>query len=115
VGHLGTLDPIATGVLPLLVGRATRLAQFYGARRKRYEGSIRFGFATNTYDADGTPLGEDRRPALSREQRPELIRLPMFYTASPCARAFAQSPLARRQSRCTEKPARCMRQRAVKQ
>ncbi|MFQ5663097.1 MAG: tRNA pseudouridine(55) synthase, partial [Terriglobia bacterium] len=52
VGHLGTLDPIATGVLPLLVGAATRLQQFYGARRKRYEGRIRFGFATDTYDAD---------------------------------------------------------------
>ncbi len=68
VGHLGTLDPIATGVLPLLIGRATRLAQFYGARRKRYEGSIRFGFATDTYDADGRPLGEDQKPELTREQ-----------------------------------------------
>jgi len=84
VGHLGTLDPIATGVLPLLVGRATRLAQFYGARRKRYEGSIRFGFATNTYDADGTPLGEDRRPALSREQLQ-----PLFEEFTGC---FEQMP-----------------------
>jgi tRNA pseudouridine55 synthase len=68
VGHLGTLDPIATGVLPLLVGKATRLAQFYGARRKRYEGTIRFGFATESYDADGTPLGEDQKPELTRAQ-----------------------------------------------
>ena len=55
IGHLGTLDPIATGVLPLLVGAATRLQRFYTARRKRYQGRIRFGFATDTYDADGQP------------------------------------------------------------
>jgi tRNA pseudouridine55 synthase len=58
VGHLGTLDPLATGVLPLVTGSLTRLAQFYTASEKTYEGVIRFGFATNTYDADGEPLGE---------------------------------------------------------
>jgi tRNA pseudouridine55 synthase len=58
VGHLGTLDPMATGVLPLVLGRMTRLAQFYGAAEKTYEGEIRFGFATDTYDADGDPVGE---------------------------------------------------------
>ena len=57
VGHLGTLDPSATGVLPLVVGRFTRLAQFYTEADKRYEGVIRFGFATDTYDAEGEPLG----------------------------------------------------------
>lgn len=57
VGHLGTLDPLATGVLPLVMGRMTRLAQFYAASEKIYEGSIRFGFATDTYDAEGEPLG----------------------------------------------------------
>ena len=56
VGHLGTLDPMATGVLPLVTGSFTRLAQFYIASEKIYEGVIRFGFATNTYDADGEPL-----------------------------------------------------------
>jgi tRNA pseudouridine55 synthase len=56
VGHLGTLDPLATGVLPLVTGSLTRLAQFYTASEKTYEGVIRFGFATNTYDADGTPV-----------------------------------------------------------
>jgi len=56
VGHLGTLDPLATGVLPLVTGSLTRLAQFYIASEKTYEGVIRFGFATNTYDADGEPL-----------------------------------------------------------
>jgi tRNA pseudouridine55 synthase len=56
VGHLGTLDPLATGVLPLVTGSLTRLAQFYISSEKTYEGVIRFGFATNTYDADGEPL-----------------------------------------------------------
>ncbi len=58
VGHLGTLDPLATGVLPLVVGSFTRLAQFYTASEKTYEAVIRFGFATTTYDADGDPVGE---------------------------------------------------------
>ncbi len=55
VGHLGTLDPAATGVLPIVVGNLTRLAQFYTHSEKTYEGVIRFGFATDTYDADGDP------------------------------------------------------------
>src|ERR1700678_3330130 len=54
-GHLGTLDPMATGVLPVLLGKFTRLAQFFGPLTKTYTGSIRFGFATDTYDADGIP------------------------------------------------------------
>jgi tRNA pseudouridine55 synthase len=53
VGHLGTLDPSATGVLPVVLGNLTRLAQFYTHSEKTYEGVIRFGFATDTYDADG--------------------------------------------------------------
>src|ERR1700685_2183065 len=55
VGHLGTLDPSATGVFPIVVGNLTRLAQFYAHSEKTYEGVIRFGFATDTYDADGKP------------------------------------------------------------
>jgi tRNA pseudouridine55 synthase len=55
IGHLGTLDPMATGVLPLLLGRFTRLAQFFGPMPKTYTGAIRFGFSTDTYDAEGTP------------------------------------------------------------
>ncbi|HTV55605.1 MAG TPA: tRNA pseudouridine(55) synthase TruB [Terriglobia bacterium] len=58
VGHLGTLDPLATGVLPLVTGGFTRLAQFYTASEKSYEGVIRFGFATTTYDVEG-----EREPA----------------------------------------------------
>jgi tRNA pseudouridine55 synthase len=54
IGHLGTLDPMATGVLPLLLGRYTRLAQFFGQAEKEYTGEIRFGWATDTFDAEGT-------------------------------------------------------------
>ena len=57
IGHLGTLDPSATGVLPLLIGRFTRLAQFFSAAEKSYEGTIRLGFATDTYDSEGDPTG----------------------------------------------------------
>lgn len=64
IGHLGTLDPLATGVLVLLLGRATRLVQFYAGRRKRYSAAFRFGFATDTYDADGEAQGPDSAPAL---------------------------------------------------
>ncbi len=55
VGHLGTLDPMATGVLPLVIGRATRLAQFFGRDQKVYEGTIRLGYSTDTYDREGKP------------------------------------------------------------
>jgi tRNA pseudouridine55 synthase len=64
IGHLGTLDPLATGVLVLALGRATRLARFYGSRRKRYTCTVRFGFATDTYDADGEALSEDTAPVI---------------------------------------------------
>jgi tRNA pseudouridine55 synthase len=57
VGHLGTLDPMATGVLPLVIGRFTRLAQFFNDSLKVYEGEIRFGFSTDTYDAEGETVG----------------------------------------------------------
>ncbi len=62
IGHLGTLDPLATGVLVLLLGRATRLVQFYAGRRKRYTAGFRFGFATDTYDSDGEAQGPDTAP-----------------------------------------------------
>src|SRR5215470_1392124 len=67
IGHLGTLDPLATGVLVLALGRATRLARFYACRRKRYTCAVRFGFATDTYDADGEPLGPPTTPSLDAE------------------------------------------------
>jgi tRNA pseudouridine55 synthase len=67
VGHLGTLDPMATGVLPLVVGSFTRLAQFYLQSEKAYEGTIRFGFSTDTYDAEGEPTRTPTSVELSRE------------------------------------------------
>jgi tRNA pseudouridine55 synthase len=67
IGHLGTLDPLATGVLVLLLGRATRLVQFYNGRRKRYTAGFRFGFATDTYDSDGEAQGPDATPILEKD------------------------------------------------
>ena len=72
VGHLGTLDPMATGVLPLVLGNFTRLAQFYLHSEKSYEGVIRFGFATDTYDAEGEPSCTEREVSLSLDGIREL-------------------------------------------
>jgi tRNA pseudouridine55 synthase len=67
IGHTGTLDPMATGVLPLVIGRATRLAQFLTASDKSYEATIAFGRTTDSYDASGKATGSSaQRP--SREQ-----------------------------------------------
>ncbi len=68
VGHLGTLDPLATGVLPLVTGNLTRLAQFYEGSEKTYEGVIRFGFATDTYDSDGEMRGAKQEVNVSLEE-----------------------------------------------
>ena len=73
IGHLGTLDPSATGVLPLLLNRATRLAQFFTRNDKVYEGVIHFGWSTNTYDADGQPTSVQSEPALDRARLEELF------------------------------------------
>ena len=68
VGHLGTLDPMATGVLPLLLGKYTRLAQFFSESDKHYTGTIRFGFATDTFDADGEPQSAPKPLALALDE-----------------------------------------------
>ncbi|MBK9166911.1 MAG: tRNA pseudouridine(55) synthase TruB [Bryobacterales bacterium] len=68
VGHLGTLDPSATGVLPVVVGRATRLAQFFTRNDKVYEAVIRFGFSTDTYDAEGKPASPEVPVSLSEAE-----------------------------------------------
>lgn len=89
VGHLGTLDPMATGVLPLLLGKYTRLAQFFSLADKTYTGTIRFGFATDTYDAEGQPVGPAVTPSLSLEQvreaamrfRGEIAQMPPAFSA----------------------------------
>jgi len=75
VGHLGTLDPIATGVLPLVIGRATRLAQFYTRSDKIYEGVVRFGWSTNTYDRAGEATSEKRQVVLDPAQLERLLEL----------------------------------------
>ncbi len=89
VGHLGTLDPMATGVLPLLLGRYTRLAQFFGDAEKQYVGTIRFGWSTDTFDAEGertsepAPLTrtiEDLR-MLARHFHGELDQMPPVFSA----------------------------------
>jgi tRNA pseudouridine55 synthase len=72
VGHLGTLDPMATGVLPLVLGNFTRLAQFYLHSEKSYEGVIRFGFSTDTYDAEGEPSSAERDVSLLLDDVREL-------------------------------------------
>jgi tRNA pseudouridine55 synthase len=89
VGHLGTLDPMATGVLPLLMGRYTRLAQFFGHMEKAYTGTIRFGQATTTYDAEGEPVGPSTPVSLDAEVlkghanhfNGELLQTPPAYSA----------------------------------
>ena len=72
VGHLGTLDPLATGVLPLVIGNLTRIAQFYTSSEKTYEGTIRFGFSTNTYDAEGEPTSPAQAVTLSFDEVQQL-------------------------------------------
>jgi tRNA pseudouridine55 synthase len=59
-GHTGTLDPFATGVLPVCLGRATRLARFFSESDKSYRATVRLGFATTTDDAVGEPMGKAR-------------------------------------------------------
>lgn len=68
IGHLGTLDPMATGVLPLLLGKFTRLAQYFSAAEKSYTGTIRFGWATDTFDAEGVAAEPRVEPVLTPEQ-----------------------------------------------
>jgi tRNA pseudouridine55 synthase len=93
IGHLGTLDPMATGVLPLLVGKYTRLAQYFSSAEKSYTGTIRFGFATDTYDAEGEPLGPATQPQLTLDAvreaalpfRGELQQMPPPYSAKKIA------------------------------
>ncbi|HTS01741.1 MAG TPA: tRNA pseudouridine(55) synthase TruB, partial [Thermoanaerobaculia bacterium] len=75
VGHTGTLDPAATGLLVLCVGRAGRLQSFLTGWQKTYEGTIVFGVATDTYDAEGAPAGAPHPdPAPSRTRLDDVCR-----------------------------------------
>ena len=73
IGHLGTLDPLATGVLPLVVGRATRLAQFYTKDRKAYSATIRFGHSTDSYDRDGVSTSDEKQVELKAAEVEQLL------------------------------------------
>ena len=113
IGHLGTLDPMATGVLPLLLGKYTRLAQFFGQAEKYYEGSIRFGFATDTFDAEGTATGDAQPLTRSLEELCELSlrfhgeidQVPPVYSAKKI-NGVAAHKLARAGVEVAVKPAR---------
>jgi len=90
VGHAGTLDPFATGVLVLAIGRATRLVPWLQASDKTYEGVIRFGFRTDTLDATGAAVGErtgarpsdeEIRDAVATRLTGELLQRPPMHSA----------------------------------
>jgi tRNA pseudouridine55 synthase len=111
VGHLGTLDPSATGVLPVVLGNLTRLAQFYVHSEKTYEGVIRFGFATDTYDADGEPttplqdvhLNCDEVRALASQFQGTIEQMPPPFSAKKIAGVPAYK-LARKKQEVALKP-----------
>ena len=73
IGHLGTLDPGATGVLPLVIGRATRLAQFFTRNDKTYQGVIHFGCSTDSYDMDGVATSPEIPVTLDRQALETLL------------------------------------------
>jgi tRNA pseudouridine55 synthase len=102
IGHTGTLDPLATGVLPLACGRATRLVRFLSASEKHYEATIRFGVTTDSYDVTGTEVSRSgkvpTREAVEgaiQSLRGEQLQMPPAFSAKRVAgqRAYA---LARR-------------------
>ncbi|MGA2456497.1 MAG: tRNA pseudouridine(55) synthase TruB [Terriglobales bacterium] len=111
VGHLGTLDPLATGVLPIVLGNLTRLAQFYAHSEKTYEGVIRFGFATDTYDADGEPttppqdvrMNYDAVRALAAQFQGVIEQMPPPFSAKKIAGVPAYK-LARKKQQVELKP-----------
>jgi tRNA pseudouridine55 synthase len=113
VGHLGTLDPMATGVLPLLLGKYTRLAQFFADSDKHYAGTIRFGFATETFDAEGAPTTEqfaltqtlDELRVLAERFRGTMEQVPPIYSAKKIGGVPAHK-LARAGKEVQVKPAR---------
>jgi len=119
VGHTGTLDPFATGVLLVLVGRATRLAQFLSADDKEYDAIIRIGYATDTGDITGAPLSEptatsgwteDLIEAAMATLRGEIEQTPPMYSAKKIAGRKLYE-LARRGEEVERKPIRvCIHQ-----
>jgi tRNA pseudouridine55 synthase len=106
VGHLGTLDPSATGVLPLVLGRATRLAQFFTRDDKVYEGTFHFGYSTDTYDAEGERTSRETPVALDRDEldrvleqfRGEILQTPPPVSAKKIAGRPAYELARKRQA-----------------
>jgi tRNA pseudouridine55 synthase len=114
VGHTGTLDPFATGVLVILVGRATRLAQFLSGAEKEYEAIIRLGYATDTGDATGrlttetqrcTEFHRDAFEAAFASLRGEIEQTPPMYSAKKVGGRKLYE-LARRGEEIERKPIR---------
>ena len=118
IGHTGTLDPAATGVLPLVLGRATRLARFLSAGDKTYEAVVRLGVATDTNDAEGRAAGPSYQgPLPSRDEidraldafRGTFVQQPPAYSAKKIdgqrsyrlARARARAQAGGSQLSCT--------------
>ena len=89
VGHFGTLDPLAEGLLIIGLGNATKFFNFYSGKKKRYSGLIKFGYATTTYDTEGEPLGEKKEidlykvdiQALLARFTGKLNQIPPIYSA----------------------------------
>ena len=111
VGHLGTLDPMATGVLPLVLGRATRLAQFFSSGEKVYDARIQFGWSTDTYDREGKPASEPVEPRFTLAELEVVLarfRGPFLQTPPPfSAKKVAGTPayrLARKGTHVDLKP-----------
>jgi tRNA pseudouridine55 synthase len=113
VGHTGTLDPMATGVLPLVLGKATRLARFLTSDAKRYQAEVRLGWATDTYDRLGEQAGDAVAMDITREAvegaltafRGEITQTPPPYSAKKIGGVSAHR-LARRGEAVTPAPVR---------
>ncbi|MDX6382719.1 MAG: tRNA pseudouridine55 synthase [Blastocatellia bacterium] len=118
VGHTGTLDPFATGVLVMLIGRATRLAQFLSGAEKEYEAVVRLGFATDTGDITGVAIEDSHAKALSTQGiseeeieaalaslRGEIEQTPPMYSAKKIAGQKLYE-LARRGEQVERRPVR---------
>jgi tRNA pseudouridine55 synthase len=100
IGHTGTLDPLATGVLPLACGRATRLVRFLSASEKHYDATIRFGVTTDSYDVTGTEVSRsDKVPtrdavdAALESLRGDHLQMPPVFSAKKVGgqRAYAMA------------------------
>src|ERR1700754_5144546 len=115
IGHTGTLDPFATGVLVILLGRATRLAQFLSSANKEYEAIIRLGYSTDTGDRTGNPIpGPTAKPdawtepqieAALQSLRGDIDQVPPMYSAKKVAGKKLYE-LARRGETVERKPLR---------